>query len=64
MAKDYHKGYKLQLYISKELNEQLENCVSNTDISKSELVRIALKKLIRSNPKLQKIYNSNSWLYK
>ena len=54
MAKDYHKGYKLQCYIPEELNNKIDACVEalNADaencdyvldkITKSDFVRISL----------------------
>lgn len=40
MVKDYHKGIKLQIYISEELNNKINACVEaiNTDAENSDLI--------------------------
>lgn len=40
MVKDYHKGVKLQIYISEELNNKINACVEaiNTDAENSDLI--------------------------
>lgn len=55
MSKDYHKGIKLQVYISEELNEKINKGIDKInkdradlpfpmdDISKSEFIRRSIK---------------------
>lgn len=54
MKKDYHKGYRLQLYITEELSQELDKVVQEhnkmirdkglmCEITKSDLVRSAIK---------------------
>ena len=55
MAKDYHKGKKLQLYISDELNDKINACVEAINVkgdnspmyldhyTKSDFIRISLE---------------------
>lgn len=40
MVKDYHKGVKLQIYISEELNNKINACVEaiNTDAENLDLI--------------------------
>ena len=42
MAKDYHKGVKLQCYIPEELNEILKTESDRYDLSKTKIVTDAL----------------------
>lgn len=32
MAKDYHKGYKLQIYIPEELNNKIDACIEALNV--------------------------------
>lgn len=38
--KDYHKGYRLQIYIPEELNSKIDACVDaiNADVENSDLI--------------------------
>lgn len=53
MKKDYHKGVKLQLYIPEELSQELDrynqgynNLNPHDKISKSDIVRTAIKQFL------------------
>lgn len=59
MAKDYHKGVKLQCYISDELSQKLDNYIQNFNryiqdhnsselINKADVVRAALTKYLET----------------
>ena len=40
MSKDYHKGFKLQVYIPEELNSKIDACVEaiNNEVENSDLI--------------------------
>ena len=42
MSKDYHKGVKLQVYISEELNEILKDTSKKYSMSKTKIVTDSL----------------------
>lgn len=53
MPKDYHKGVKLQCYIPEELSQKLDrynqgynNLNPHDKMSKSDIVRIAIKEFL------------------
>lgn len=54
MPKDYHKGVKLQCYIPEDLSQKLDkyiqgynNLNSHNKMSKSDIVRIAIKEFLK-----------------
>ena len=46
MAKDYHKGVKLQCYIPEELNNLINDNVKKFNMTKTEIVQLALYSFI------------------
>lgn len=40
MGKDYHKGYRLQIYIPEELNNKIDACIEaiNAEAENSDLI--------------------------